>query len=148
MKGTEYDRLLTATFSGAKAGTERYEQLRRLYDNLLDSPQVRACDGRAKDAASLRYEQAKDKASEGVFQGQRDVQEKCSATVNKLVSRWRCPHALKVSTLQSQLLTLRMPQLRQRLGLDSTSPPRDPEFLEAAYITRVMTFWKPRPQQP
>ncbi len=63
---------------GAKAGTERYEQLRRLYDNLLDSPQVQRVTGRAKDAASSGYEQAKDKASEGVSKVRGTVQEKRS----------------------------------------------------------------------
>jgi hypothetical protein len=51
---------------GAKAGTERYEQLRRLYENLSSSPAVRRATGKAKSAASTGLEQAKDKASEGV----------------------------------------------------------------------------------
>ncbi|MBK5227857.1 MAG: hypothetical protein JJE05_05040 [Actinobacteria bacterium] len=37
---------------GAKAGKERYVQLRRLYDNLLDSPAVRKATGTAKGVAS------------------------------------------------------------------------------------------------
>jgi hypothetical protein len=37
---------------GAKAGTERYEQLRRLYGNLISSPQFREASGKAKGAAS------------------------------------------------------------------------------------------------
>ena len=51
---------------GAKAGTQRYEQLRRLYDNLASSPQVRQATGRAKDAVGTSVDQVKDKASEGV----------------------------------------------------------------------------------
>ena len=35
---------------GAKAGTERYEQLRRLYDNLVASPAFREASGKAKGA--------------------------------------------------------------------------------------------------
>ncbi len=37
---------------GAKAGTERYEQLRRLYDNLLDSGTLQKVTGKAKGVAS------------------------------------------------------------------------------------------------
>lgn len=51
---------------GAKAGTERYDQLRRLYDNLLTSPQFRQASGKAKDAVGTGLEQAKDLAQEGV----------------------------------------------------------------------------------
>ncbi len=51
---------------GAKAGTERYEQLRRLYENLQTSPQFRRATGRAKDAVGTGFEQAKDLAQEGV----------------------------------------------------------------------------------
>ena len=50
---------------GAKAGRERYEQLRRLYENLASSPQVRQATGRAKDVVGTGLEQAKDLASEG-----------------------------------------------------------------------------------
>ena len=51
---------------GAKAGTERYEQLKRLYDNLASSPAVQRASGKAKSAASSGLGSAKDKASEGV----------------------------------------------------------------------------------
>ena len=61
---------------GAKAGTQRYEQLRRLYDNLLASPQVKRATGRAKDAASTGYEQAKEKAAEGASKVQEVVKDK------------------------------------------------------------------------
>jgi uncharacterized protein YjbJ (UPF0337 family) len=64
---------------GAKAGTERYEQLRRLYENIQASPQVQRATGRAKDAATTGYEQAKDKASEGVSKVKEVVEEKRSA---------------------------------------------------------------------
>src|SRR5687768_1318813 len=45
---------------GSKAGTERYEQLRRLYENMLSSPALRQARGKAKDAAATGFEQAKD----------------------------------------------------------------------------------------
>jgi hypothetical protein len=51
---------------GAKAGQDRYEQLRRLYDNMLSSPQFKRASGKAKDAVETGYEQARDKATEGV----------------------------------------------------------------------------------
>lgn len=51
---------------GAKAGTQRYEQLRRLYENLLASPTFRSASSKAKDAVGTGFEQAKDKATDGV----------------------------------------------------------------------------------
>jgi uncharacterized protein YgiB involved in biofilm formation len=51
---------------GAKAGTERYDQLRRLYDNVIASSAFRQAKGKAKDAVGTGLEQAKDLASEGV----------------------------------------------------------------------------------
>ena len=51
---------------GSKAGRERYEQLSRLYDNVTASPAFRQLTGRARDAVGTGFEQAKDKASEGV----------------------------------------------------------------------------------
>ncbi|MDQ3940691.1 MAG: hypothetical protein M3238_04985 [Actinomycetota bacterium] len=51
---------------GAKAGTQRYDQLRRLYDNLLASSAFRQATGKAKDAVGTGLGQAKDLASEGV----------------------------------------------------------------------------------
>jgi len=51
---------------GAKAGTERYEQLRRLYENLLASPTFKSASSKAKGAVGTGFEQAKDKASDGV----------------------------------------------------------------------------------
>jgi hypothetical protein len=51
---------------GSKAGHERYEQLRRLYDNLISSPGFRQATGRAKEAVESGFEQARDKAAEGV----------------------------------------------------------------------------------
>ena len=51
---------------GAKAGTERYEQLRRLYENVISSPGFQQATGKAKDAVGTGLGQAKDLASEGV----------------------------------------------------------------------------------
>ena len=51
---------------GTKAGRERYEQLKRLYDNVTSSPQVQQMTGRAKGAVGTGLGQAKEKASEGV----------------------------------------------------------------------------------
>jgi uncharacterized protein YgiB involved in biofilm formation len=51
---------------GAKAGNERYEQLRRLYDNLVSSPSFQQATGKAKGAVGTGLEQAKEKASESV----------------------------------------------------------------------------------
>jgi uncharacterized protein YgiB involved in biofilm formation len=50
---------------GAKAGTERYEQLRRLYDNLVASPAFREASGKAKGAVGSGLDQARGAASEG-----------------------------------------------------------------------------------
>jgi hypothetical protein len=51
---------------GAKAGTERYEQLKRLYENVVSSPGFKQASGKAKEAVGTGLEQAKEKASEGV----------------------------------------------------------------------------------
>jgi hypothetical protein len=51
---------------GAKAGTERYEQLNRLWNNLVSSPQFQEASGKAKEAVGTGFEQAKGAASEGV----------------------------------------------------------------------------------
>jgi hypothetical protein len=51
---------------GTKAGRERYEQLKRLYDNVTSSPPVQQMTGRAKGAVGSGLGQAKEKASEGV----------------------------------------------------------------------------------
>lgn len=45
---------------GAKAGRERYEQLQRLYDNLILSPTVRQASDRARGAVGTGIEQAKE----------------------------------------------------------------------------------------
>jgi uncharacterized protein YgiB involved in biofilm formation len=50
---------------GSKAGQERYEQLRRLYENLQESPAFQKATGKAKDAAQTGVKQARDLASEG-----------------------------------------------------------------------------------
>ena len=49
-----------------RTGPGRYDQLRRLYDNLLTSSAFRQAKGKAKDAVGTGLEQAKDLASEGV----------------------------------------------------------------------------------
>lgn len=64
---------------GAKAGIERYEQLRRLYENLLSQPAVRDAKGKVKDAAGTGFEQARDIASDGV-QKVKEVKERKSGT--------------------------------------------------------------------
>jgi uncharacterized protein YgiB involved in biofilm formation len=51
---------------GTKAGRERYDQLRRLYDNILSSSSFEQARGRAKGAVGSGLSQAKEKASEGV----------------------------------------------------------------------------------
>ena len=61
---------------GAKAGTERYEQLRRLYENLLASPQFQQASGKAKEAVGTGLGQAKDMASEGVSKVTEAVKDK------------------------------------------------------------------------
>lgn len=51
---------------GSKAGRERYEQLRRLYDNIQATPAYRKATGKAKDAVGSGLGSARDIASEGV----------------------------------------------------------------------------------
>ena len=51
---------------GAKAGRERYEQLRRLYENLSSSEAFQQASQAAKEAVGTGLGQAKDLASEGV----------------------------------------------------------------------------------
>jgi hypothetical protein len=51
---------------GTKAGTERYEQLRRLYGNLLESRSVRQATGKAKEVASGGIGSAKEKVAGAV----------------------------------------------------------------------------------
>lgn len=65
---------------GAKAGTERYEQLRRLYDNLMANPKVQEVTGKAKGAVGTGLDQAKDAASSGVSKVTSTVKEKRSGT--------------------------------------------------------------------
>ena len=63
---------------GAKAGRDRYEQLQRLYENLLNSRAFQQASGKAKDAASTGFVQAKDKAAEGASKVSEVVREKKS----------------------------------------------------------------------
>ncbi|MFN2593276.1 MAG: hypothetical protein ABR579_00100 [Actinomycetota bacterium] len=65
---------------GAKAGHERYEQLRRLYENLLSSPGFKRASGKAKDAVGTGLEQAKGVASEGVSKAQSAIKDRRSGT--------------------------------------------------------------------
>ena len=51
---------------GAKAGRERYEQIRRLYENITASPAFQQATGVARGAVESGLGQAKDLASEGV----------------------------------------------------------------------------------
>ncbi len=50
---------------GAKAGTERYDQLMRLYENMLQSPKVKEATGKAKGTVGTGFVQAREKAKEG-----------------------------------------------------------------------------------
>jgi hypothetical protein len=61
---------------GAKAGRERYEQLRRLYENLQASPAFRHATSAARDVVGTGFDQARDLASEGIEK----VKEKRSGT--------------------------------------------------------------------
>jgi hypothetical protein len=65
---------------GAKAGTERYEQLRRLYDNLMANPKVQEAMGKAKDGVGTGLDQAKDAASSSVSKVTSAVKDKRSGT--------------------------------------------------------------------
>jgi hypothetical protein len=65
---------------GAKAGTERYEQLRRLYDNLMANPKVQEATGKAREAVGSGLDQAKDAASSSVSKVTSAVKEKRSGT--------------------------------------------------------------------
>ena len=50
---------------GAKAGRERYEQLRRLYENIQASPAFRQATSAAREAVETGLDQARDLATEG-----------------------------------------------------------------------------------
>ncbi len=65
---------------GAKAGRERYEQLQRLYENVISSPAFQQATGRAKDAMGTGLGQAKDLATEGVSKVGDVVKERRSGT--------------------------------------------------------------------
>jgi hypothetical protein len=65
---------------GAKAGNERYEQLRRLYDNLMSNPKVQEATGKAKEAMGTGLDQAKDAASSSVSKVTSAVKDKRSGT--------------------------------------------------------------------
>ena len=61
---------------GAKAGRERYEQLRRLYENIQASPTFQQATSAARDAVGTGLDQARDLASDGIEK----VKEKRSGT--------------------------------------------------------------------
>lgn len=61
---------------GAKAGRERYEQLRRLYENIQASPAFQQATSAARDAVGTGLDQARDLASDGIDR----VKEKRSGT--------------------------------------------------------------------
>ena len=61
---------------GAKAGTERYEQLKRLWGNLVSSPQFQQASDRAKEAVGTGLEQAKEAATEGASKVKSAVQDR------------------------------------------------------------------------
>lgn len=61
---------------GAKAGRERYEQMRRLYENIQASPAFRQATSAARGAVETGFDQARDLASEGIEK----VKEKQSGT--------------------------------------------------------------------
>ncbi|HEU4481225.1 MAG TPA: hypothetical protein VFS18_05015 [Actinomycetota bacterium] len=63
---------------GAKAGRERYEQLRRLYDNVQSSPGFKRATGKAKDAVGTGLEQAKGVAGDSVSKVTQAVKERGS----------------------------------------------------------------------
>ncbi len=65
---------------GAKAGRERYDQLQRLYENVIASPAFQQATGRAKEAVETGLGQAKDIASEGVSKVGEAVKERRSGT--------------------------------------------------------------------
>ena len=65
---------------GAKAGRERYEQLSRLYDNLLNSSAFNKASGKAKQAVGHGIDQAKDIATEGVSKVTEAVKDRRSGT--------------------------------------------------------------------
>jgi hypothetical protein len=65
---------------GAKAGRERYEQLSRLYDNVLNSRAFNKASGKAKEAVGHGIDQAKDLANEGVSKVTDAVKDRRSGT--------------------------------------------------------------------
>jgi hypothetical protein len=63
---------------GSKAGRERYEQIRRLYENIVSSPAFQQASGKAREAVGSGLEQAKGAASEGVSKVGGMIKEKAS----------------------------------------------------------------------
>ena len=124
---------------GAKAGRDRYEQLRRLYENVQASPAFQKATGKAKDAVGSGLDQAKDIASGGVSKVTRcgegpplderppDRRPIGSPTPQQLISRQKRSvlHAA-VFDVETGLFEVvaeflaagRVPQLRERLRFD------------------------------
>lgn len=67
---------------GSKAGHDRYEQLKRLYENLLASPSFRDATDKAKDVVGTGFEQAREKAAEGVTKVQEVVKDRRTGESN------------------------------------------------------------------
>lgn len=65
---------------GAKAGTERYDQIRRLYENVKASSAFQQASGKVKAAAGSGIESARDLASDGVSKVTGAVKERRSGT--------------------------------------------------------------------
>jgi hypothetical protein len=77
---------------GSKAGRDRYEQLRRLYDNVQASPAFKKATGKAKDAASSGLGSARDKASESAHKVVGAVKEHRAADAGPGLSVAPPPH--------------------------------------------------------
>jgi hypothetical protein len=72
---------------GAKAGHDRYDQLQRLYENLLSSPGFQQATGRAREAATTGVSQAKDKATEGASKAKNKATEGASKAKKAIKER-------------------------------------------------------------
>jgi hypothetical protein len=61
---------------GAKAGNERYQQLKRLWGNLIASPEFQQAGDKAKEAVGTGFEQAREAATESASKLKSAVQER------------------------------------------------------------------------
>ena len=71
---------------GSKAGQERYEQLRRLYDNLVSSPTFQDATGKARAAAGSGLDQAKGLATEGASKVTEAVKEAVEGIAGHMIN--------------------------------------------------------------